>query len=85
LAHAHRAAEIKATGKGITIGCPATTLQLCVKTAASVSGNFELHRSSFLLLDDESAVPYLGPCHKVTDLELHEVAAAQLAVDGEVE
>ncbi len=84
LARAHRAAEIKTTGKDIPISWPATTLEPCRKAAASVSGNLELHRSSCLLLDDESAAPNIGPRHKITDLELHKVAAAQLAVDGEV-
>src|SRR5690606_1277897 len=80
LARAHRAAEIKTTGKDIRIGCPATTLEPCGKAAASVSSNLELHRSFCLLLDDESAIPNIGPRHKVTDLEFHEVAATQLAV-----
>src|SRR5690606_3168829 len=82
---AHGAAEIKTTGKDIPIGCPATALEPCGKTAASVSGNLELHRSSCFLLDDESAVPNIGARHKITDFELHQVTAAQLALDGKVE
>src|SRR5690554_1969527 len=85
LARAHRAAEIKTAGKDIPIGCPATAQEPCGKTAASVSGNLELHRSSCFLLNNESGVPNIGARHEITDLELHEVAAAQLAVDGKVE
>lgn len=55
------------------------------QAVARVSGNLELHRPSRLLIDNESAVSDIGPSHTVTDLELHEVTTAQLAVVSEVE
>jgi hypothetical protein len=45
----------------------------------------ELDRPARLLLCDRSSRPHPAAADKLTDPDLHDVAAAQLAVDGEVE
>ena len=38
-----------------------------------------------LLLHDDSSRPHMSAAHQLANLDLHDVASAQLAVDGEVE
>jgi hypothetical protein len=37
------------------------------------------------LLDDKRTGPHIGPGQEIADLDLHQIAASQLAVDREVE
>src|SRR5271170_5578249 len=48
-------------------------------------GNFKLDRSAGFLLDHGSAVPHLASAAYIVDPEPHEIAAPQLAIDGEIE
>jgi hypothetical protein len=48
-------------------------------------GDLELHRPARLFLDHGGAVPHLAADTYVVDLQPHEVAAPQLAVDGKIE
>ena len=47
--------------------------------------DFELHRSTGLLLDDGRAVAKSTRAHQVAYLDLDEIAASQLAIDGQIE
>ena len=47
-------------------------------------GKLELHRLVGLLLNDRGAVPSRGVYHELTNAELNQVTAAQLAIDGKV-
>ncbi|VXC61504.1 hypothetical protein SPHINGOAX6_30130 [Sphingomonas sp. AX6] len=75
---------IQSTGEHIVIGCSAAALQPRGKAPTRVSGNFELHRPTSLLLDYHSASPNILPGYETADPQLHEVAAPQLAIDGKV-
>jgi hypothetical protein len=66
-------------------GCATAALKPRRQAGASVCGNFLLHRASRLLLNHQRAGPNIRPRYEITDLQLHEVTAAQLAVYGEVE
>jgi hypothetical protein len=48
-------------------------------------GNFELDRPPCLLLDDGGAVSNPAAGANIVDLQPHEVAASELAIDGEIE
>jgi hypothetical protein len=48
-------------------------------------GDFELDRSAGFPLDHRGAVPDSAPDAHIADLEPHEVAAPQLAVEGQIE
>jgi hypothetical protein len=37
------------------------------------------------LLDDSGPIANFGACNHIADLELYQVATAQLAIDGEIE
>jgi hypothetical protein len=43
-----------------------------------------LHRSAGFLLDNNSSAADLVADDEITDLDLHEIAAAQFTVDGKI-
>ena len=52
---------------------------------SGVLGDLKLDRPTGFSLSDGGAVSYLAANANVVDAQLHEVAAAQLTVDGQVE
>lgn len=48
-------------------------------------GDFKLHRSSGLALRDPRSRPHLVALHHVFDPQVDEIAAAQLAINGQIE
>jgi hypothetical protein len=52
---------------------------------SDVGRKIELNRASGLLLNDDRSSSDISPRYKVADLDLHEIAASQLAVDRQVE
>ncbi|EMD82377.1 hypothetical protein C725_2098 [Pacificimonas flava] len=44
-----------------------------------------MHGTIGLLLDDDGSIANISACDDIADLDLDQVTAAQLAVDGEVE
>jgi hypothetical protein len=85
LPRAEMAGMIDAARKDIIGGCATATLKPRNEACSHISGQFELDRSPGLLLDDNRPGPHIGSCQKIADLDLHEVAASQLAVDRQVE
>ena len=52
---------------------------------ARIFSQFKLHRSLGLALDHRNALPNAVVFYQVRNGQFHEIAAAQLAVDGHVE
>src|SRR6516225_1442669 len=71
-------------GRG-TAGSQAGHWLTVVDRCPGLLGSLGLDRPAGFLLDHGGAVPYLTPDAYVVDPEPHKVAAAQLAVDREVE
>ena len=62
-----------------------SALQPCDQGRTDIRRKLKLHEAIGLLLDDDRAVPNFRAGDHVTDFDLHQVAAAQLAVDCEIE
>lgn len=71
--------------KCVIIHCPAASLQPCEKAGACVAHQLELNRSTGFLLDDHRANSDFLRYIKVADFDLDEIAAAQLAIDRQIE
>lgn len=71
--------------KHIVGSCTSTSLEPCSKATASVSRDLELHWPTGFLLDHHRAVSDFRPGQEITYLQLHQITAAELAVDCEVE
>ena len=76
---------VGAAREGIVLKRAASVFQPGLKTGASRFEQLELDRPARLLLRDSGSRPHPAAADKLTDSDLHDVAAAQLAVDGEVE
>jgi hypothetical protein len=63
----------------------ATALQPCLQACTRLSHDFELNRPAGLLLNNRRALADLVAADDVTNLELDEIAAPQLAVDRQIE
>lgn len=85
LACAEMANMIDAAWKCIIVDCAAATFEPGEQAGPDVSGQLKLHRLSRLLLDDYGSGPDVGARNDVANLDLHQVTAAQLAVDRQVE
>lgn len=85
LPRAHRLAGTDPALEHEIIDGAAPSQQPCCEARAGVRGNFKLHGPPGLPLNDHCAVTNFGSGHEVADLELHQIAAPQLAVDREVE
>ena len=82
---AHRLTGMDPAWEHEVINRAAAPQQPCCEARARVRGDLKLHRSSGLPLDDHCAVADFRSGHEVTDLELHQIAAPQFAVDRKVE
>gem|GEM_PF-5780236 len=76
---------VDATGKGKVIDCSSPSLKPGKQTSSDLSRDFELHGSSSLLLDDHRPRSNVVAGDECPDFELYQIAAAELAVDGEIE
>lgn len=76
---------VDATGKGIVIDSSSPSLQPGKQTSSDLGRNFELHGSSSLLLDDHRASSNFVASDECPDFKFDQIAAAELAVDGEIE
>jgi hypothetical protein len=52
--------------------------------STGIRRKFELHRSTGLLLDNDSSGADLPTDYDITDLDLYDIAAAQFAIDSEI-
>ncbi|QTU95635.1 hypothetical protein J7U39_14415 [Rhizobium sp. NLR16a] len=73
------------TGKGIVIDCSSPSLKPGKQTSSNLGRDFELHGPSSLLLDDHCASSNFVPRDESPDFQFYQIAAAELAVDGEIE
>jgi len=71
--------------KCVIIHRPAASFQPCKKAGACVAHQLELNRSARLLLHDHRAGPDFRSYNQGADFDLDEIAAAQLAVDRQIE
>jgi hypothetical protein len=85
LSGAQVARRVDAAGKGKVLEATAEQPQPCQQARARWLEQFELNRSAGLLLNDHCAVPDLAATHQVADRDRNHIAAAQFAVDGEIE
>jgi len=85
LACAQVARMIDAAWKSIVVHCAAATFEPAEKARPDISRQFELNGFSRLLLKNDRSGPDIGSRYEVADLDLHQVATAQLTVDRQVE
>ena len=85
LARAQVVTVIYTTRKHKIVQGAAAPLKPSQKAGAGWFKQFELHWPSGFLLHDDRAGFDVSATHKITDLDLHHVAAVQLAVDGKIE
>ncbi|MGI0524051.1 hypothetical protein ABY43_07265 [Rhizobium giardinii] len=71
--------------KGKVIDCSSPSLKPSKQTCPDFGRNLELHGASSLLLDDHRASSYFVARDEGSDFDLHQIAAAELAVDGKIE
>lgn len=62
----------------------ATPLQPRQQAGTHIAGQFELDRTSCLLLNDHRPRSYLRPRYQISRFDLDQIAAAKLAVDGKI-
>ena len=84
LPRAHMAGAIDAAWKGKVLDRSTAPLQPAQEAGTDISCQLELHWPAGLLLDHRRAVSHLRTRDKIADLDLHEVAAAQFAVDRQI-
>jgi len=82
---AHVSPRMDRARKCVIIHCPAASFQPCEKAGACVAHQLELNRSTGLLLGDHRASSDFLPYNKVADFVIDEIAAAQLAIDRQIE
>ena len=85
LARAHVAMMINAARKQIFMRRTSSALEPGDQGRTDIRGKLELDRAISLLLDDNRTVPNVRAGYHVTNFDLHQIAATQLAVDCEVE
>lgn len=85
LPRAHRMAGTDTAWKHEIIDGATPPQQPCCEARAGVRGNFKLHRSPGLPLNDHRAVADFSSGHEIADLQLNQIAASQLAIDRQVE
>src|SRR3954452_15872540 len=74
-----------AARKRVIFDRAAAPLQPSQQARACIVHQLELDRATGLLLNDKRATPDVSAADQIADLDLHDVTAAQLAVDREVE
>jgi hypothetical protein len=76
---------IEAARKGEVDDRAAAPLDPCEQTRACIVFQLELDGPACLLLHDHCASADAPPADKIADLDLHDIAAAQLAIDRQIE
>jgi hypothetical protein len=76
---------INPAGKDKIIDCTSTAFEPSKHTAASRLKNFELNRPASLLLHNNRAPSDVTATDDVADLDLYDVIASELAINGQVE
>src|SRR5262245_51940393 len=71
--------------ENIIVDASASPLKPSHQACTSVRHQFELDRTSCLLLDHDRPRSNLGTRDQSSDLDLHQIAAAQLAIDSKVQ
>jgi hypothetical protein len=82
---AHMVRMVDATGKRVVGNSPSSTFKPHQEASAYIGGQFELNRSAGLLLHYYGSCPYIRSCNDIADLDLDQIATAQLAVDRQIE
>jgi hypothetical protein len=85
LARAEVAGMVNSARKSVVVGRAAATFEPSEQARSDIGCQLELHGLSGLPLDDDRSGPDVGPRYEITNLDFHQVAAAQLAVDRQVE
>lgn len=73
------------TGEGIVIDCSSSALKPGKQTSSDSGRDIELHGPSSLLLDHRRTSSNVVADDECPDLQLYQIAAAELAVDGKIE
>jgi hypothetical protein len=76
---------IDAAGKGVIVDGAATPLKPRKQARACIVLQFKLDGPAGLLLYDDRASADLTATNQIADLDLHDIAAPQLAIDRQVE
>jgi hypothetical protein len=69
----------------MVVDCAAAPLEPSQETGSHVAGQLEPYRATCLLLDDNRTRAYSRPSDQIANLDLDQVAAAQLAVYCHIE
>lgn len=72
---------INPAGKDIVFDIAASNFEPCVQTFSGVVGYLKLDWPPCLALSDRGPRPDYRSAHQITDLQLDEVTASQVAVD----
>ncbi len=75
---------IDPAGKDVVIDCTAPPFQPSKQACPHIRRNLELDGTACLFLDDHGTGTDFLTCDEGSDLELHQIAAPQLAVDCEI-
>ena len=73
------------TGKGIVINCSSPSLKPGKQACPDLGRDLELYWTSSLLLNDHGTSSNFLACHEGPNFDLNEIAASELAIDGEIE
>lgn len=84
LPNAHMPSWIDAIREQIVASRTASSFKPSGQCGSNIRGQFKLHRVICFLLDDCGPIANIGTRDHIADFNLHEVAAAQFAIDGEV-
>jgi hypothetical protein len=82
---AHMVRMVDAARKRVVGNSPSSTFKPHQEASAYIGGQFELNRSAGLLLHYYGSCPYIRSCNDIADLDLDQIATAQLAVDRQIE
>jgi hypothetical protein len=82
---AHMESMVTAAGKHIIIKTSSAQSEPLEQAGARVIHQLELNRSASFLLDHNRPCADMPIANEITDLDLHQVTAPQLAVDGKIE
>jgi hypothetical protein len=75
---------VNATGKDILVERATAPFEPLEQACASGLQEFELHWATSLLMDDYGSLANASSPDQLIDLDLHKVATAKLAVDGQI-
>src|SRR5688572_17979917 len=77
--------SVNAAREGVAVNRATATFQPCQQAGTSWFEQFELHRPLRLLLDDHRPVSNTTTRHEVANTNLHQITAAEFAVDRKIE